>query len=68
MELILLEVGSSYLSQGKQSALTVISEKYLPYIIDSLDGFTFRNQLISILLVVPTGQHLHAIPKNVKIK
>ncbi len=29
--------------------------------IDSLDGFTFRNQLISILLVLPTRQHLHAI-------
>ena len=29
--------------------------------IDSLGGFTFRNQLISILLVVPSGQHLHAI-------
>ncbi len=29
--------------------------------IDSLDRLTFRNQLISILLVVPTGQHLHAI-------
>ncbi len=29
--------------------------------IDSLDGLTFRNQLISILLVMPTGQHLHAI-------
>ena len=28
--------------------------------IDSLDGLTFRNQLISILLVMPTGQHLHA--------
>ena len=29
--------------------------------IDSLDRLTFQNQLISILLVVPTGQHLHAI-------
>ncbi len=27
--------------------------------IDSLDGFTFRNQLMSIMLVVATGQHLH---------
>ena len=40
--------------------------------IDSLDGLTFRNLLISILLVMPTGQHLHAIfsliPKNVKIR
>ena len=29
--------------------------------IDSLDGLTFQNQLISILLVMPTGQHLHAL-------
>ncbi len=29
--------------------------------IDSLDGFTFRNQHMSIMLVMPTGQHLHAI-------
>ncbi len=29
--------------------------------IDSLDGLTFRNQLMSIMLVMPTGQHLHAI-------
>ena len=29
--------------------------------IDSLDRLTFRYQLIFILLVVPTGQHLHAI-------
>ncbi len=29
--------------------------------IDSLDGFTFRNQLTSIMLVVATGQHLHTI-------
>ncbi len=38
--------------------------------IDSLDGLTFPNQLISILLVMPTRQHLHAIliPKNVKIR
>ncbi len=32
--------------------------------IDSLDGLTFRKQLISILFVVPTGQHLHAINTN----
>ena len=30
-------------------------------VIDSLDGLTFRNQLMSVLLVMPTGQHLHAI-------
>ncbi len=29
--------------------------------IDSLVGLTFRNQLMSILLVMPTGQHLHVI-------
>ncbi len=29
--------------------------------IDSLDGFTFRNQLMSIMLVMATGQHLHTI-------
>ncbi len=29
--------------------------------IDSLDGLTFRNQLMPILLVMPTGQHLHVI-------
>ncbi len=29
--------------------------------IDSLDGLTFRNQLMSIMLVMPTGQHLHAM-------
>ncbi len=29
--------------------------------IDSLDGLTFWNQLMSIMLVMPTGQHLHTI-------
>ncbi len=29
--------------------------------IDSLDGLTFGNQLMSIMLVMPTGQHLHEI-------
>ncbi len=29
--------------------------------IDFLDGFTFRNQLMSTMLVVATGQHLHTI-------
>ncbi len=33
----------------------------LDFIIDSLDGLTFRNQLMSIMLVMPTGQHLHAL-------
>ncbi len=37
--------------------------------IDSLNGFTFRNQLISIMLVMATGQHLQIIviwgPPNV---
>ncbi len=32
-----------------------------PINIDSLDGFTFQNQLTSIMLVMPSGQHLHAI-------
>ena len=44
---------------------------YLPYIarrvntsplfIDSLDGFTFQNQLMSVMLVIATQQHLHPI-------
>ncbi len=29
--------------------------------IDSLDGFTFQNKLMSIMLVMATGQHLHTI-------
>ncbi len=29
--------------------------------IDSLDGFTFRNQLMPGMLVMATGQHLHTI-------
>ncbi len=37
-------------------------------IIDSLDGLTFQNQLMDILLVMLTGQHLNAIPKNDKIR
>ena len=38
-----------------------------PYI-DSIDGLTFRNQLMSIMLVMPTGQHLHEQEKNLTFK
>ncbi len=41
--------------------IVIITTIFLLTIIDSLDGLTFRNQLMSILLVMPTGQHLHAI-------
>ncbi len=37
------------------------SHSYRATFIDSLDGFTFRNQLMSIMLVMATGHHLQKI-------
>ena len=50
---------------GSMVIYLVVHHRYIPVstlpFIDSLDGLTFRNQLMSILLVMPTGKHLHAI-------
>ena len=50
-----------------QNATKSISYKFKKALIDSLDGLTFRNQLLSILLGMPTGQNLQAkfsLPKK----
>ena len=68
MEITCLEATLSYIN--KSNDLSDWYQLYFPtdlsYLlsvvyIDSLDGFTFQNQLMSIMLVMATGQHLHTI-------
>ena len=54
----------SYIALLKVKHILKSARKYMMSvlsIIESLDGLTFRNQLMSIMLVMPTGQYLHAI-------
>ena len=42
-------------------AHTNCSGNFRTHKIDSLDGFTFQNQLMYVMLVIATQEHLHPI-------
>ena len=44
----------------KRTSLIYGRQNFILVHIDSLHGITFRNQLMSIMLVISGGQHLHA--------